>query len=35
VATNFKFDLSKGTQVRVLATQANGSQTALLITPDF
>jgi hypothetical protein len=35
VATNYKFDLSKGTQVRVLATQANGSQTALLITPDF
>jgi hypothetical protein len=33
VATNYKFDLSKGTQVRVLATQANGSQTALLITP--
>lgn len=35
VATNYKFDLSKGTQVRVLVTQANGSQTALLITPDF
>jgi hypothetical protein len=35
VATNYKFDLSMGTQVRVLATQANGSQTALLITPDF
>jgi hypothetical protein len=33
VATNYKFDLSKGTQVRVLSTQANGSQTALLITP--
>jgi hypothetical protein len=35
VATNYKFDLSKGNRVRVLATQANGSQTALLITPAF
>jgi hypothetical protein len=33
VATNFKFDLSKGDKVRVLATQSNGSSTALLITP--
>jgi hypothetical protein len=32
-ATNYKFDFSKGVQVRVLATQANGSQTALLIAP--
>jgi hypothetical protein len=31
--TNYKFDFSKGAHVRVLATQANGSQTALLITP--
>jgi hypothetical protein len=33
VATNYKFDLSKGNRVRVLATQENGSSTALLITP--
>jgi hypothetical protein len=33
VMTNFKFDYSKGVQVQVLATQANGSQTALLIAP--
>jgi hypothetical protein len=35
VVTNYKFDYSKGVQVRVLATQANGSQTALLIFPIF
>ena len=33
VVTNNKFDLGKGNHVRVLATQANGGQTALLITP--
>jgi hypothetical protein len=33
VVTNFKFDYNKGVQVHVLATQANGSQTALLIAP--
>jgi hypothetical protein len=33
VTTNYKFDLSKGNRVRVLATQSNGSSTALLITP--
>jgi len=31
--TIFKFNYSKGVQVQVLATQANGSQTALLIAP--
>lgn len=35
VVTNYKFDYNKGVQVRVLATQANGSQTALLIFPVF
>lgn len=33
VATNYKFDYNKGVQVRVLATQSNGSATALLIVP--
>jgi hypothetical protein len=33
VVTNFKFDYSKGVQVRVIAAQANGSSTALLIVP--
>ena len=33
VVTNFKFDYGKGVQVRVIATQANGSNTALLIVP--
>lgn len=33
VSQGFKFDLSKGAQVRVIATQANGSDTALLIVP--
>jgi hypothetical protein len=33
VVTNFKFDYNKGVQVHVLATQSNGSQTALLIAP--
>jgi hypothetical protein len=33
VATNYKFDYNKGIQVRVLATQSSGSQTALLIAP--
>ena len=33
VATNFKFDFNKGVQVHVLATQASGAQTAVLITP--
>jgi hypothetical protein len=33
VTQGFKFDLSKGDSVRVTATQANGSDTALLIVP--
>jgi hypothetical protein len=33
VAADYKFDLGKGNHVRVIATQANGSNTALLITP--
>ena len=33
VMEGFKFDLSKGDQVRVTAAQANGSATALLIVP--
>jgi hypothetical protein len=33
VTQGFKFDLSKGEQVRVTAAQANGSATALLIVP--
>ena len=33
VVTNYKFDYNKGVQVHVLAMQANGSQTALLIAP--
>lgn len=33
VAEDFKFDLDKKDKVRVIATQASGSQTALLITP--
>jgi hypothetical protein len=33
VTQDFKFDLSKGDQVRVTAAQANGNGTALLITP--
>jgi hypothetical protein len=33
VATNFKFDYNKNVQVHVLATQSNGSQTAILIAP--
>lgn len=33
VMEGFKFDLSKGDQVRVTAAQANGSATALLIAP--
>ena len=35
VVTNYKFDYSKGVRVRILATQANGSQTALLVFPVF
>jgi hypothetical protein len=35
VVTNFKFDYNKGVQVRVIAAQANGSNTALLIIPIF
>lgn len=35
VLANYKYDLGKGSRVRVLATQANGSETALLITPGF
>jgi hypothetical protein len=35
VMTNYKFDYNKGVQVRILATQANGSETALLIVPVF
>jgi hypothetical protein len=33
VMQGFKFDLSKGDQVRVTAAQVNGSDTALLIVP--
>jgi hypothetical protein len=33
VAEGFKYDLSKGEQVRVTATQVSGSDTALLIAP--
>jgi hypothetical protein len=33
VAQGFKYDLSKGDHVRVTATNANGSDTALLIAP--
>jgi hypothetical protein len=33
VVKDFKFDLNKGDSARVLATQSNGSNTALLIVP--
>ncbi len=35
VTQEYKFDLNKGDLVRVIATQTNGSETALLITPAF
>jgi hypothetical protein len=35
VMTGFKFDYNKGVHVRVIATQANGNETALLIVPIF
>ena len=35
VMTGLKFDYNKGQHLRVIATQANGNETALLIVPIF
>lgn len=35
VASNFKYDYIKNEQVRVLATQSNGVENAILITPAY